>query len=337
MNQAMKSRGDALNPMRVGGQAVIEGVMMRAPGMVATALRRVSGTIEIRKEPFRSMTERYAVLGLPVVRGAVSLLEMMVIGIQTLNFSADVAMRDADGGSDNGDGRPAGRSGRMQKVILGFTVVAALAIGLALFFALPLLLTSALSQFSQNPVIFNLIAGAVRITILLAYLGLISRSKEIHRLFQYHGAEHKAVFAFERRLPLTVESASAQSRFHPRCGTSFLLVVLLASVMFFAFLDVLVISLTGPITIVTRLCTHLPLVPLVGGLSYEGIRLSAKHAETSLGKIIVAPGLWLQRITTQEPDAPQLEVALAALRSALGMSGMDESVPVDIAATTAGS
>lgn len=334
----MADRSDALNPMRVGGQAVIEGVMMRAPGMVATAVRRSSGSIEIKREPYHSYSERYAFLRWPVIRGAVSLLEMMVIGIRTLNFSADVAMRDAADTHDPDAGETADLAGskKKQNLVLWLTVALAFVLAMALFFALPLVITSAFHGIRQEPLIFNLIAGGIRVTILLTYLGLISRSKEIRRLFQYHGAEHKAVFTYERSLPLTVESASTQSRFHPRCGTSFLLIVLLAAVMFFAILDALMIALTGPVTVATRLCTHLPLVTLVGGISYEFIRFSAKHAQSGLGRALVAPGLWLQRITTQEPDTSQLEVALEALRSALGMDSVRSDVPAFVEATTTG-
>jgi uncharacterized protein YqhQ len=152
----------------------------------------------------------------------------------------------------------------------------------------------------------------------LAYLVAISRMKDVQKLFAYHGAEHKAVFAFEKGGELNVENASRQSRFHPRCGTSFLLTVLLAAIMSFALLDALLILSLGRLTVWTRLATHLPLIPIVGGISYEFIRASAKKSGTRFGRMVVAPGLWLQRITTREPDAAQLEVAIVALRSALG-------------------
>jgi len=311
---------DSSSPMQVGGQAVIEGVMMRAPGMVATAVRRADGSITVRQEPHRSLTERYHWLKLPILRGAVGLIEMMVIGIRTLNASAELAMEDAvpqDGGRKVAEAGGS-RTRRNDNRALWLTVGLAFAGAMGLFFVIPLLVASSIPGIGQQPAAFNLIAGLVRVTVLMAYLGAISLLRDVQRLFQYHGAEHKAVFAFERGLPLTLESAGSQSRFHPRCGTSFLLIVMVSAIILFALLDTAIIAMTGPITFVTRILTHLPLVPLVGGISYEFIRISARHADTPVGKALVAPGLWLQRITTKEPDERQLEVALTALRSALG-------------------
>ncbi len=204
------------------------------------------------------------------------------------------------------------------KLALAGAVALALLAGIALFFVAPLILTTSLFNVEQDPFLFNLAAGGVRVTIFLLYLGLMTTIPDIRRLFEYHGAEHKAVFAFERGEPLTVEAAGRQSRFHPRCGTSFLLLVMIVAIISFALLDTVVMLWTGGLTILVRLATHLPLIPVIGGLSYEVIRFSAKKSNTALGSVLAAPGLWLQRITTREPDAGQLEVALAALRGALG-------------------
>jgi uncharacterized protein YqhQ len=155
--------------------------------------------------------------------------------------------------------------------------------------------------------------------------------RDIKRLFQYHGAEHKAVFAFERGEQLTVEAAAKQSRFHPRCGTSFLLIVMFVAIILFSVLDILLIQWLGQLTVLTRIATHIPLIPLVGGVSYEFIRASAKRSETSIGRLVVAPGLWLQKITTKEPDETQLEVALIALRCALG-EGYESVSPLKVGA-----
>ncbi len=316
----MERRFDVNKPMQVGGQAVLEGVMMRAPGMVATAVRRANGEISVKKEPYRSLAERNRLFKAPILRGAVGLIEMMVIGIRTLNYSAEVAIQDmAVEENKNGNGKSApSAANKKDSLKLALTVAVSLLIGVAIFFLTPLAVTTSFFDVEQNPFWFNLIAGAIRIGLLLIYLVVISMMKDIDRLFKYHGAEHKAVFAFELGRSLDVMSASRQSRFHPRCGTSFLLIVMIVSILLFSLLDALVIRSFGPIDLVTRLLTHMPLIPVVGGASYEVIRISAKRSETLLGRIVVAPGLWLQRITTREPDAGQLEVALVALRCALG-------------------
>jgi len=309
--------------MAVGGQAVLEGVMMRAPGMVATAVRRANGEIVVKKEPQLTLSERYPIFKLPILRGAVGLIEMMVIGVRTLNFSAEVAMQDAGQSAGfNGNGRQEAASSMKDNLRLGVTVAFSLAVGVAVFFVTPLVVTTFFFDVEQEPLWFNLIAGGVRIGILLGYLVAISLLKDIRRLFEYHGAEHKAVFAFEKGEPLTVEAAARQSRFHPRCGTSFLLIVMFVAIVLFSLLDAALIQWLGDLNVLMRVATHLPLIPLVGGVSYEFIRASAKRSETAIGKLVVAPGLWLQQITTREPDASQLEVALVALRSALGQESV---------------
>jgi uncharacterized protein YqhQ len=320
----LKKNTDSPVPMAVGGQAVIEGVMMRAPGVVATAVRRPDGTISVRAEEHRSLAERYPALRLPVLRGALGLVEMMIIGIRTLNYSAEISLEEP--GAGRGTDGPSSQS---QNLKLGVTVAVALLVGVAVFFALPLFLTSVLFSVDQQPFWFNLAAGGIRVVMLLGYLAVISMMPDIRRLFEYHGAEHKAVFAFELGRPLDVPAAAAQSRFHPRCGTSFLLLVMLSAILLFSVVDAIVLFSLGEVTLVRRLLAHLPLIPLVGGLSYELIRFSARHAESPLGRWLVAPGLWLPRITTREPDERQLEVAIAALRSALR-----RNEPVDAAAET---
>jgi len=328
----MKSRFDPNNPMRVGGQAVIEGVMMRAPGRIATAVRRADGTIATRTESHDGLVERYGLLKFPVVRGAFGLVDMLFVGIRTLNYSAEMALQDAGDGEpgpdEKGNGTaPLPAANGSEGVRLALMVAFSLVVGAALFFATPLIVTNAMFDVQQDPMSFNAIAGGIRLALLLAYLGGISLLKDVRRLFEYHGAEHKAVFAFESGATLDVASASRQSRFHPRCGTSFLLVVMLAAILLFGLLDAILLRALGGLTLTVRLATHLPLIPLVGGVSYEFIRVSARHSTSFLGRIVVAPGLWLQKITTKEPDERQLEVALVALRSALALD-TPEAVPV---------
>ncbi|MEX0602317.1 MAG: DUF1385 domain-containing protein [Bacteroidota bacterium] len=308
--------------MQIGGQAVIEGVMMRAPGSVATAVRRLNGEIVVHREPFVSFNERFKLLNVPILRGAAGLIDMMYLGIRTLNFSADIAVMDADAeegrkkGPTNGvSAQPKGQS----TLALTLTLVIALALGIGIFFVTPLFLTTWLFDVQETALTFNLVAGTIRIAILLAYLAAISMMKDIKRLFEYHGAEHKAVFAFELNAPLEPGATQAQSRFHPRCGTSFLLIVMFVAILSFSLLDAVLMVWLGELTLLTRILTHLPFIPFVGGVAYEFIKFSAKHSSTWWGRIIVAPGLWLQSITTREPDESQIEVALVALRCALGL------------------
>jgi len=313
-------RFDINKPLQVGGQAVIEGVMMRAPGRIATAVRRVNGDIVVRKREYKSLAEKYKIFKLPILRGAVGLVEMMFVGIETLNFSAEVAMHELDlQERAKGNGQEIKKKKSASNLRLALTVLFALALGIAIFFVTPLIVTTKLFNIEQNAFGFNIIAGVIRLSILLIYLLAISLMKDVRRLFQYHGGEHKAVMTFESNKELNNESALLSSRFHPRCGTSFILIVVLASMVLFSIFDSLLIMWLGKITLLVRLMTHLPLIPLVGGISYEFIRWSGRKSNTTFGKILIAPGLWMQKITTKEPDASQVDVALIAMKCALGI------------------
>ena len=299
--------------------------MMRAPGRIATAVRRANGEIVVKKQEYLSLAERNSTFKLPILRGAVGLVEMMFIGIETLNFSGEVAMRDVEAQEQkNGSAKPR-QNKSASNVKLALTVLFSLAVGVAVFFVTPLFITTKLFDVEQNAFAFNFVAGGIRLSILLAYLLLISLMKDVKRLFEYHGAEHKAVFTFESMGDLTPDSARNFTRFHPRCGTSFILIVMVTSMFLFSVLDTMVIMLIGNLSLPVRLLTHLPLIPFVGGVAYEFIRWSAKKSTTTVGKMLVAPGLWLQRITTQEPDASQLEVACVALKCALGVDEPGEA------------
>jgi uncharacterized protein YqhQ len=310
---------DPNKPMQVGGQAVIEGVMMRAPGSVATAVRRANGQVIVQYQQYKSFTEKHTWLNVPVVRGAIGLIDMMYLGIKTLNFSAEIAMLDVEtekGKEKNnvkGNGSEKERKSQSNLALAG-TLIFALVLGIGIFFIVPLYLTTKVFAIEQTAVAFNLTAGAI----LLLYLAGISLMKDVQQLFRYHGAEHKSVFAFELKSLLVPDSVKTYSRFHPRCGTSFLLIVAFVAILSFSLLDVLLIKLIGTLTLPVRLLTHLPFIPIVGGLAYEIIKFSAKHSTTWWGRIIIAPGLLLQKITTKEPDTQQIEVALIALRCALG-------------------
>ncbi len=309
---------DPNNPLVVGGQAVLEGVMMRAPGSIATAVRRANGDIVVKKQKHRSLAEKYPFLKLPILRGSVGLIEMMFIGIETLNFSAEVAMHDIES-NDPKKKEKLAKKEPASNIKLALTVLLSLVIGIGIFFVGPLFVTTKLFNVEQQPFLFNITAGLIRITILIGYMSSIALMKDVKRLFQYHGAEHKLVFTFEQQADLVPDVAVNYTRFHPRCGTSFVLIVMLIAVLLFAIFDSILMMYVGTLSLPLRILTHIPLIPLVGGVSYEFIRWSAKRSDTTLGKILVAPGLWMQRITTNEPDKSQLEVAAVAIRCALGL------------------
>ena len=300
--------------MNVGGQAVIEGVMMRSPHAIATAVRLPDGSIELKTRPYLSFVRRHPALDIPIVRGAFNFFEMLVIGIETLNWSADIQMKFED--AKNGAARK--RSGPFWNgVALWGSMILALVIGLGVFFALPILVATLLG-FSKGALLFNVVAGMVRLALFVLYIYLISWIPDIRRVFRYHGAEHMSIFALEASSDLNVESARRESRFHPRCGTSFILIVAIASIVFFGIADSLFPVVFGHLqSVPQRLATHLLLLPLVAGASYEILKLSGRFRANRLVRLLIAPGLWLQTMTTGDPDDGMLEVALCALRAAL--------------------
>jgi uncharacterized protein YqhQ len=324
----MKENEEKIMP--VGGQAVIEGVMMRSPKRIATAIRRSNGEIELNTKEYVSLMQRKKYLNVPIVRGAITLIEVMILGIKTLQWSADKAMEDIEEeerkkGKKVKEKKKAG----MSTASAIFTISIALLIGIGMFFALPLYLTTEIFNIEKEALLFNLVSGGIRIVFFLLYVWGISFMKDVKRLFQYHGAEHKSIFAFEDKVFLSPQNVQKYTTFHPRCGTSFIVIVMLISLVFFAFLDTLIISYTGSISLVVRLLTHLPLIPIVGGISYEALKASAKYADSSIVHFLITPGLGLQRITTSQPDDDQVEVAIYALRAALGEDYKEELVSED--------
>lgn len=301
----------------VGGQAVIEGVMMRSPRRIATAVRKPDQEILTKNDPYIALSKRHKLLNIPVLRGALSFFEMLVIGLKALNFSADIALEESQRAEKGADWQRTRGERIKDGLILVGTLVLALGLALCVFFALPLFLTEVIGL-SKSALSFNVIAGIIRASFFLAYLWGISRWKEIKRILEYHGAEHKSIFAFESGEDLTVEAVRKHSTHHPRCGTSFLLIVVILAIVLFAVADTVVEMQIGhKPTLVQRFVTHFSLLPLLGGISYELLKLSGKKQDNRYVRWLTAPGLWLQRITTQEPDDTQLEVAIVALKSAL--------------------
>ncbi|MBN2017833.1 MAG: DUF1385 domain-containing protein [Candidatus Cloacimonetes bacterium] len=298
----------------VGGQAVIEGVMMRGPQHIATALRKKDGHIIIKKEEFISKTKTNKFFGLPLIRGFVSLIEMLSIGIKTLNFSAEEAIKDEE------ENKPEKKKNVFfEKLYTAFSYIFAFGLAFLLFVFLPYRIAYWI-DIEKTSLLFNLFAGGIRIVFFVLYVFLISLLKDVHRLFEYHGAEHKSVFAYEGNPEFTLDDTKKFRTFHPRCGTSFMLIVLVIAILVFSIFDTILALILGhAIPLGIRILLHLLLLPLVSGMSYEILRFSGKNINHWLVKAFSAPGLALQRITTQEPDEKQLEVAICALHAALGM------------------
>ena len=304
----------------IGGQAVIEGVMMRSVDKVATAVRIPSGEIVIKTEDFKSIVQRHKILAIPIIRGAVSFFEMMIVGFKTLNFSAEIASKEIEKEEAAKKGEEYKEDKKSNAIWLWLTTIFAMGLGLGIFFFIPLAISN-LFEFDKNAVAFNLLAGAFRVAMFLTYVWALTLSKEFQRIFQYHGAEHKAIFTYEMKSELTPENAAKFTRFHPRCGTSFVLIVALFAIFVYAISDSIYASITGMAPeLLTRFVLHLSLLPFVAGGSYEILKFSAKNRENKLVNAFIQPGLWLQRLTTKEPTFDQLEVAIVALESALGIT-----------------
>lgn len=304
----------------VGGQAVIEGVMMRAPHAIATAVRRSNGEIVVRTEPFQSLLERNRYLNVPILRGSVALIEMMIIGTRALQYSAN--SMELDLAQKNGD--PDVPQNTKSKLSLLATTAVALGLGIVIFFVGPLFIATEGLNIEKTAWQFNLAAGSIRLALFLSYLLVISTMKDIFRIFQYHGAEHLAVYAFENRDPLIPANALKYDTPHPRCGTSFLMFVMLSSIISFAVIDSIYIMNFGEMELSTRIFLHIPFIPVVAGISYELIKISGKYYRNPIAKMFMIPGLWLQRITTKRPDEKQVEVAIVALKAALGETVVTE-------------
>ncbi len=282
-----------MGTLRVGGQAVIEGVMMRAPGKVATAVREPGGTIAVEVKDVKSISDRFPILKKPFLRGTVTLFESLVLGIRSLSYSAKMAGEEDEQLSD--------------KEMAG-TIIFALALACVLFIAIPTGAAKFFHTVTEDPVFLNLMEGFLRLGIFLAYIWGISRMKDIRRVFQYHGAEHKTIFCYEAGLPLTVENVQQFPRLHPRCGTAVLLIVMLVSIFVFAFL--------GWPDLWLRIVSRIALLPVVAGISYEIIRV-AGCSKNPLIHAAILPGLWLQYLTTRPPEDEMVEVAIESLKAAL--------------------
>jgi len=300
----------------VGGQAVMEGVMMRSPQGYSVAVRRQDGSIRVIKETLKTPAEKHKIFKLPIFRGMGVLGQALVLGIKALRFSAEEAVQDIEAAEKAAKGeipkteeKPA-KPEKLSSWLIAGNLVLALGVKIALFFALPLFLTNLLqSRFGfESSFLFSGIDGVLRVATFVLFLLMISWMKDMRRVFEYHGAEHKTVYNFEARENLSIENAQKYSTLHPRCGTSFLFVLMIVSILVF--------SLAHFDSIWTKLLARVVFLPLIVGISYEILRFSAKH-RGSLLRIVTYPGLLLQKITTKEPDEKQLATAIKALEEAL--------------------
>ena len=299
----------------IGGQAVMEGVMMRGPKESAVAVRKPDGEIIVDVKPVASILQKYKFLKLPIIRGVVSFFESLIIGTKALMFSAeffdieeeeDKAKKEAM--TEEERKKFEAKENKIKDATIYGSVIFALVLGVGLFMLLPGVIVDFVRQFFPNNLVATLTEGLVRIGIFLIYLASVSQMKDIRRVFEYHGAEHKTIFCYESGEELTVENARRFSRLHPRCGTSFLLIVMVVSIILFSFISVE--------QVLPRLGLRLLLLPLVAGLSYEVIKFAGRSKSKCM-RIVSLPGMWLQKITTREPDDSQLEVAIASLKAVL--------------------
>ena len=277
-----------------GGQAVIEGVMMRSPLKYAIAVRRPDKEIILKIGKLKSLSNKLKFLKWPIFRGIVNLVESLILGLKALTYSAEQAT---------------GEEEKINSVEMFFTIVIAFGLFIVFFIALPTAMARYLDRYLSNVIVYNLFEGSLRISIFIAYLFFISKIKDIRRVFEYHGAEHKVIYTYEAGEELNVDNVKKHSTLHPRCGTSFIFIVLIMSILVF--------SLLGKQTLLLRIAYRIAIIPIIAGLSYEILKLSAKNMNKTLVKWAVMPGLWFQRLTTNEPDDAQIEVAIKALKGVL--------------------
>ena len=295
----------------IGGQALIEGILMRGPEKQAIVVRGPEGLV-IREEELKLIRDKYPILGLPLVRGSVTFLDSMVKGVKALMFSADFYPEEA--GTEEPSkfeqwlDRKLGNE-KVEKLVIAFSVVIAVAFSVGLFMLLPTFLASFIELWTGSILLRNLVDALLRIGLFMGYLILVSRMKDIRRVFSYHGAEHKTIFCYEKGLELTVENVRPQPKHHPRCGTSFLLVVIIVAIL----INTIVFALFPVSNVFLRMLIQLLLLPLVVGITYEFNRYVGGH-DNPVTNFLTKPGLWMQNFTTYEPDDSMIEVAIEAMK-----------------------
>ncbi|HZX21392.1 MAG TPA: DUF1385 domain-containing protein [Clostridia bacterium] len=300
-----------IKPTSIGGQAVIEGVMMRGPKDIAIAVRTPENEIVVKKEPVEGIITKYKLNKIPFLRGGLALIDSMVLGIKSLNYAVGIAMPEEDDNQEPGKFEAFLQKifgDKLTDVVTYFSVFIALLVAIGVFILGPTLLAGTLKKFISNIMVLNLIEGVLRLTLFIAYIFIISKMEDIRRVFQYHGAEHKSIYCYENGEDLNIENVKKYSTLHPRCGTSFLFIVMMISMVLFS-----MVAWKGPIS---RMLIRLALLPVVAGISYEIIKIAGKSQSVFMG-IVSYPGMMMQKLTTQEPDDSQIEVALEALKNVL--------------------
>lgn len=294
-----------IRPKAVGGQAVIEGVMMKGAEDVAIAVRKPDGEIVVSREKLKG--GRKVISRIPILRGIYAFVDSMVLGVKALMYSAEF-IEDEEEKEREKEKKPSKFSEFMDKNVIWISVVISVLFSVGLFILLPTVLVDVFKRYTDSNLILNGIEGILRIAVFLGYLAAVSNMKDIKRVFEYHGAEHKTIFCYEYGEELTVENVRKHGRLHPRCGTSFLFIVMIVSILLF--------SLFTWSNVFTRLLIRILLIPVVAGISYEIIKWAGR-SRSRLSCIVSAPGMWLQKITTREPDDKQIEVAIESLKNVL--------------------
>lgn len=299
----------------VGGQAVIEGIMMRGSNGVATAIRKSNGEIEVDLKKIKPLTQKNKVFSLPIIRGFITLIDSLIIGIKTLNYSASFIEELDKESSKLDDWIEEKFKGKATDIIMGISFIVSMALSILIFFIIPTFVANKFKIINiNNTISLNILEGIIRVSIFLIYILIISRMKDIKRVFEYHGAEHKTIFCYESNEELKPENAKHQGRLHPRCGTNFLFLVMIVSIILFSF--------TGWNSIWQRILYRIILLPVVSGITYEIIKWMGNN-KNFCAKILAYPGLMLQKLTTREPDLKQLEVAIVSLKVAEGIETVE--------------
>jgi len=287
-----------------GGQAVIEGVMMKGLNRLAIAVRKPDNSIVVKKQKLKPLTERFKFLGWPFIRGVVALFSSLILGMKSLSFAANQATEEEE---------------ELSPLEMGLTILVSLGLAILLFVALPAGIIALIQKYISYNIVLNFIEGLIKVSAFLLYIIFISRLDDIKRVFMYHGAEHKVIHNFESGKELSIENAKEFTTLHARCGTNFMFIVIILSILFFSFF--------GRPPVLQRILYHLMLLPVIAGTSYEVIKLAGGENVNPVIKILSTPGLWLQKLTTREPDEDMLEVAITALKGVLpGEESEEENV-----------
>ena len=304
----------------IGGQAVIEGIMMMNRNDYAVAVRRPDGEIEIKKDKYESITTKAKILSLPFIRGVFRFADSMILGMKTLTYSASFFEDDEEeepGRFEKFLDRVFGE--KLESVIMSIVMVLSFILAIGIFMILPLVIANFFKSFITSEHVMAVLEGVIRIAIFIAYIKLVSRMEDIRRTFMYHGAEHKCINCVEHGHPLTVENVRASSKEHKRCGTSFILIVMIISILFFMVIRV--------DTVWLRVVSRIVLIPVIAGVSYEFLRFAGRH-DSRLVNVLSRPGMWMQGLTTTEPDDSMIEVAIAAVETVFDWRAyLDENFP----------